>query len=301
MSVPRLWTKFQQGVFAKQPKERLDLLFHIPILGRFVKRAILRQLGLDQVRYAMSGAAPLPAEVLSWFRSLGLEMLEVYGMTENFAVSHCARPGQVRAGYVGPPWEGVEVRIGEHGELLIKSPANMMGYYKEPEKTREAFTEDGFLRTGDVGESDELGRLKITGSVKEQFTTSKGKYVAPAPIENLLGTHPKIEASLVTGVSFPQPFAVVMLNAQECSRIVSTPRARGELESSLRAHLDSVNAQLDPHEQLSFLAVVCEQRTEANGFVTPTLKLKRMLVENHYRQYFETWAKAQQPVVWQQA
>lgn len=301
MSVPRLWTKFQQGVFAKMPKETLDRLFRIPIVSRIVKRRILRQLGLDQVRYAMSGAAPLPADVLAWFRSLGLEMLEVYGMTENLAISHCARPGQVRPGYVGSPWEGVEMRMAENGELLIKSPGNMMGYYKDPEKTRESFTEDGFLRTGDVGETDELGRLKITGRVKEQFKTSKGKYVAPAPIENLLGTHPKIEASLVTGVAFPQPFAIVMLNAQEISRLVSEPQARSELESSLREHLESINAQLDPHEQLSFVAIVSEQWTEANGFVTPTLKVKRTLVENRYQQYFDTWANAQRPVVWQEA
>jgi long-chain acyl-CoA synthetase len=301
MSVPRLWTKFQQGVFAKMPKEKLDRLFRIPIVGRIVKRRILHELGLDQARYAVSGAAPLPAEVLRWFRSLGLEMLEIYGMTENFAVSHCTPPGQVRAGYVGQPWEGVEVRLGENGELLIKSPANMIGYYKDPEKTREAFTEDGFLRTGDVGEIDEIGGLKITGRVKEQFKTSKGKYVAPAPIENLLGTHPKIEASLVTGVAFPQPFAIVMLNAQESSRIVAQPEARSELESSLRAHLASINAQLDPHEQLSFVAVVSDQWTEANGFVTPTLKVKRTLVENRYQPYFDAWAKAQRQVVWQQA
>lgn len=299
MSVPRLWTKFQQGVFAKMPKERLDLLLRIPIVNRIIKRRILRELGLDHVRFAMSGAAPLPADVLSWFRSLGLEMLEVYGMTENFAVSHCARAGQVRPGYVGTPWEGVQMRIADSGELLIKSPANMLGYYKDPEKTREAFTEDRFLRTGDAGETDELGRLRITGRVKEQFKTSKGKYVAPTPIENLLGSHPKIEASLVTGVSFPQPFAIVMLNAEESSRILAEPQERSELESSLRAHLDSVNAQLDPHEQLSFLAVVGEQWTEANGFVTPTLKVKRALVENRYQPYFDAWAKVGQPVVWQ--
>ncbi|HZR83411.1 MAG TPA: AMP-binding protein [Candidatus Binatia bacterium] len=301
MSVPRLWTKFQQGVFAKMPKEKLDRLFRIPIVGRVVKRRILRELGLDHVRYAMSGAAPLPADVLSWFRSLGLEMLEVYGMTENFAVSHCSRPGQVRPGYVGQPWEGVEMRIAESGELLIKSPANMMGYYKDPEKTAEAFTDDRFLRTGDVGETDEMGRLKITGRVKEQFKTSKGKYVAPAPIENLLGTHPKIEASLVTGVAFPQPFAIVMLNADASSSIGSRPDARGEIETSLRAHLDAVNAQLDPHEQLSFVAVVSDEWTEANGFVTPTLKVKRLLVESRYQPYFEGWATAGRPVVWQSA
>jgi long-chain acyl-CoA synthetase len=299
MSVPRLWLKFQQTIFQAKSKEKLDKLFRVPILGRIIKKKILKQLGLEHVRIALSGAAPLPAESLAWFRSLGLELVEAYGMTENFAVSHCCRPGDVRPGYVGQPWQGVDVKLAENGEILVRSPANMIGYFKDPEKTAESFTEDGYFRTGDIGEIDEKGRLKITGRAKEQFKTSKGKYVAPAPIENLLGTHPQIEASLVTGASFPQPFAIVMLSAQESARVVAEPRERAELESSLQAHLDAVNAQLDPHEQLSFLAVVSEQWTEANGFVTPTLKVKRTPVEDRYRQYFDTWASAGRPVVWQ--
>jgi long-chain acyl-CoA synthetase len=299
MSVPRLWLKFQQSIFQAKPKEKLDKLFRIPILGRIVKKKILQQLGLEHVRIALSGAAPLPAESLAWFRSLGLELVEAYGMTENFAVSHCSRPGDVRPGYVGQPWQGVDVKLADNGEILVRSPANMIGYFKDPEKTAESFTEDGYFRTGDVGEIDDKGRLKITGRAKEQFKTSKGKYVAPAPIENLLGAHPKIEASCVTGVSFPQPFALIMLNAVEFSRVSSDPRARDELTQSLKIHLDWINGQVDPHEQLSFMAVVREQWTEAAGFVTPTLKVKRALIEKHYEPQYQQWARQKQAVVWQ--
>lgn len=299
-SVPRLWTKFQQGVLARKPKEQLDRLFRIPLLGRMAKKKILRQLGMDAIRYACTGAAPLPPDIVSWFRGLGLELLEIYGMTENFALSHCSRVGSTSPGTVGTPWPGVEAKFSDIGEVLVKSPGAMLGYYKDEEKTREAFTEDGFLRTGDVGELDSAGRLRITGRAKEQFKTSKGKYVAPAPIENKLGTHPKVEACCVTGVAFPQPFALLMLSAAEWERCRDA-QAREDLTRSLREHLKSVNAQLDPHEQMDFVAVVPEQWTVDNGFITPTFKVKRPVIEKHYSAHFEGWAGRRQAVVWEQA
>jgi long-chain acyl-CoA synthetase len=297
-SVPRIWTKFQQGVLAKIPKAQLDVLLQHPQQGPVVKKQILQQLGLDAVRVCCTGAAPLPADTVRWFRGLGLEMLEILGMTENFALSHCSRVGDRDCGHVGLPWPGVESKFSEIGEILVKSPGNMLGYYKDPEKTREAFTEDGFLRTGDVGELDAQGRLKLTGRAKEQFKTSKGKYVAPAPIENRLGTHPKIEACCVTGVAFPQPFAVLMLSLAEYQRCAEA-RAREELTRSLADHLEQVNAQLDPHEQMDFVVVVPEQWTVDNGFITPTFKVKRPVIEKHYGPHFEHWAQRRQMVIWQ--
>ena len=186
VSVPRLWLKFQLGVLSKLPQERLARLLKIPLVNLFVRKKVLKGLGLERVRFAGSGSAPIPAELIQWYRNLGLELLEGYGMTENFSYSHCNRPGMVRAGYVGPPYDNVDCRLSEEGEVLVKSPGTMLGYYKAPELTEEVLTEDGFLRTGDRGEVDEKGRLRITGRVKELFKTSKGKYVAPAPIENLL-------------------------------------------------------------------------------------------------------------------
>ena len=297
-SVPRIWTKLQLGVFAKLPKAQLDLLLQDPQKGPAMKKQILQQLGLDAVRVSCTGAAPLPPDIVRWYRDLGLEMLEIYGMTENFALSHCSRIGGTTSGTVGYVWPGVESRFSDIGEILVKTPGAMLGYYKDPEKTREAFTEDGYLHTGDVGELAADGSLRITGRAKEQFKTSKGKYVAPAPIENKLGTHPKVEACCVTGVAFPQPFALLMLTQAEWERCRDA-QARAELTRSLQAHLDSVNAQLDPHEQMDFVAVIPEQWTVDNGFITPTFKVKRPVIEKHYGEYFENWAGRRQAVVWQ--
>src|SRR5205085_7425239 len=140
-SVPRLWTKFQLGVFEKLPKKKQDLLFRIPIMGKRVKRKILEQLGLQNVRLALTGAAPLPPPTIAWYRSLGLELLEAYGMSENMAYSHFTRPGSARVGYVGHANKGVDCRIAsDTGEIQVKSPGQTMGYYKEPEKTAECYT-----------------------------------------------------------------------------------------------------------------------------------------------------------------
>ncbi|HRD85498.1 MAG TPA: AMP-binding protein [Rubrivivax sp.] len=299
-SVPRLWVKFQQGVFAKMPPAKLDRLMGIPILGGIVKKKILKQLGLDSVRFAGTGAAPLPPEVMTWYRKLGLELLEGYGMTEQFALATSNRPGQSRIGYVGNPSACCEVRLSDSGEVLTRGPAHMQGYFKEPEKTRETMTDDGWLKTGDLGQFDEQGRLKIVGRAKEQFKTSKGKYVAPAPIESKLSAFTRIEACMVSGVAFPQPFAIAMLPAGQWQALQAA-EPRKAFADELAAHVSAVNEQLDPHERLDFVAVVPEQWTVEAGFVTPTLKLKRNVLETHYGRHFEVWAKSRQTVVWHQA
>ncbi len=298
-SVPRLWVKFQQGVLAKMPAKKLDRLISIPILGGIVKKKVLTQLGLDSVRFAGTGAAPLPAEVMAWYRKLGLELLEGYGMTEQFAFATSSMPGRSRIGYVGEATPCCEVKLSDTGEILTRGPAHMKGYFKEPGKTRETMTDDGWLRTGDLGTFDEQGRLKIIGRAKEQFKTSKGKYVAPAPIESKLAAFSRIEAVMVSGVAFPQPFALAMLPAGHWNTLQAAD-ARREFSDELSAHLKVVNEQLDPHERLDFVAVVPEQWTVEAGFVTPTLKIKRNVVETHYGKYFEVWAKQRKPVVWHQ-
>ncbi len=296
-SVPRLWVKFQQGVFAKMPAKKLDRLMSIPILGGIVKKKILKQLGLDSVRFAGTGAAPLPPEVMAWYRRLGLELLEGYGMTEQFAYATSSMPGKSRIGYVGSATPCTEVKLSDTGEVLTRGPAHMQCYFKEPEKTRETMTDDGWLRTGDLGEFDNEGRLKIVGRAKEQFKSSKGKYVAPAPIESKLSAFTKIEACMVTGVSFPQPFALAMLPLGQWAAL-KEPAARKAFTQELSMHLKAVNIQLDPHERLDFVAVVPEQWSVESGFVTPTLKIKRNVVEKHYAAHFEKWSKMHKDVIW---
>ncbi len=297
ISVPRLWSKFQLGVFHKVPPEKLNRLLKIPILRGLVKKKILKGLGLNQVRFAGSGSAPIPKEILEWYRSLGLELLEGYGMTENFAYSHCTKPGQVRPGYVGAPYPDVQQKISSEGEVLVKSPGNMMGYYKNPEATKESFTKDGFLRTGDLGEIDEKGRLKITGRAKELFKTSKGKYVAPAPIENLLANHPRVEACVVSGAGHPQPHAILMLSEEAQAALKNGEKQT--IMQELTEHLKAVNSKLPAFEQLAFLAVTDDRWLPENGFLTPTMKIKRSKLEDAYSPYADKWYRSKAAVVWQ--
>ncbi|MDO3721975.1 AMP-binding protein [Marinobacter sp. chi1] len=298
LSVPRLWVKFQHGVLQKVPKQKLERLMRMPVVSRLIKKKILKGLGLNKVKLAGSGSAPLSNDVLDWYRALGLELLEGYGMSENFAYSHMNRPGRSRTGYVGEALPGVDVKISEDGEVLVKSPATMMGYYKDEEKTREAFTDDGYLKTGDKGELDELGRLKLTGRIKEIFKTSKGKYIAPAPIENRLMSHDAIEMVCVSGANQTQPHALVVLG-EEIRPRAADESFRKDLEASFKNLIQEVNKSVDPHEQLAFITVVSDEWSVENSFLTPTMKLKRNVVEDAYQEKVDTWYAKRQPVIWQ--
>ncbi len=297
-SVPRLWVKFQHGVHHKMPPAKLNRLLAIPIIGAIVRRKVRKALGLDQCRIAAGGAAPMPVSLLNWYRGLGLPINEGYGLTENLAVSHLTVPGSDQTGTVGPPYEGVEARIdAETGEIQMRSPAVMQGYYKEPAQTRDTFTADGWLRTGDKGRIDPQGNLHITGRVKDLFKTSKGKYVAPAPIEDKLVMHEAVEACVVTGANLGQPLGIVMLNAETVTR-VSDPVARSELEASLAQHLKDVNATLDPHEQLDCVVVETTAWTVDNDLITPTFKVKRNRIEELYSAQYEVWESSRRKVIW---
>jgi long-chain acyl-CoA synthetase len=300
-SVPRLWVKFQQGVHHKLPPARLNLLLSIPLVGTLVRRKLLKALGLHQCRFAAGGAAPMPMALLAWYRQLGLPINEGYGMSENLAVSHLTLAGQNQEGSVGPPYPGVQARLDAvTGEIQTRSGAQMQGYYKEPAMSQAALTVDGWLRTGDQGQVDVHGNLHITGRLKDLFKTSKGKYVAPAPIEDRLGMHAAVEACIVTGANLGQPLGMVMLNAQAAQDSVNTD-ARTALERSLEAHLRSVNAALDPHEQLACLIVVTTPWSVDNDIVTPTFKVKRSRIEAVYANEFEGWEASGRKVIWQTA
>lgn len=298
-SVPRLWVKFQQGVHHTMPPAKLNRLLSVPILGGIVRRKVLKALGLDQCRIAAGGAAPMPMALLQWYSRLGLHINEGYGMTENLAVSHFTVPGQNQQGSVGPTYDGVEHRLDpQTGEVQMRSPALMLGYYKEPGKTREAMTDDGWLRTGDKGRIDAHGILTITGRVKDLFKTGKGKYVAPAPIEDKLVMHEAIEACVVTGANLGRPLGIVMLGAEYAARVADAG-ARREIEQSLADHLQSVNATLDPHERLQCLVVTTTAWTVENDIITPTFKVKRNRIEDLYASRYEAWESSGKKVIWQ--
>ena len=291
--VPRIWTKFQMGVYSRIPAKRLDFLLGLPFIGKRVGHKVLAGLGLDALRVAVSGAAPVPQTLLAWYQKLGLDVLEVYGMTEGCGYSHICLPGQYKQGWIGKPCPDVEVRIDELGEVQVRSQANMLGYFKEPQKTAETITEDGFLRTGDKGEQDAEGRLRLTGRLKEIFKTSKGKYVAPAPIENRLAVHSRIEQVCVVGDGLSAPLGLCVLST------VNQEEGRASLHSSLEKLLEEVNAVLDKHERLRRLVVVKDSWAVENGFLTPTLKIKRNVIEDTYGARFEEWSERSEAVLWQ--
>ncbi len=297
LSVPRLWLKFQQGVFTKMPPGRLDFLLKVPFLGKRVAKKVLTGLGLENVRVAGSGSAPIPAELIAWYRRLGLDLREGYAMTEDLAYSHIATPELSEPGYVGVPLPGVEVKLSEEGEVLIKSPGQMKGYFKQPELDAECFTEDGFFRTGDKGERKPSGLLKLTGRVKELFKTAKGKYVAPAPIENLINEHPLIELSCVSGVGQPAAYALVVL-AEDIRGKVGEPAVKERIVTELGPWLKECNSKLSGYEQLQMFVIHDEVWSIENGLLTPTMKIKRSKIEASVTDRLERWYGSKSPVVW---
>ena len=297
LSVPRLWLKFQQGVFDKMPPRKLDRLLGVPLLGRIVARKVLKGLGLDQVLVAGSGSAPIPAELIAWYRRLGLKLFEGYAMSEDNSYSHTSNEQFNAPGYVGVPMPGVQVRLSPEGEILIKSPGQFSGYYRQPELTAESFTEDGFFRTGDLGEQTDDGLLKVTGRIKELFKTAKGKYVAPVPIENALNANPIVELSIVSGVGQPSPYAMVVL-AEQLRPQVGDPAVRGRVQGELELLLQNVNRGLADHHQLRMIVVAREPWSIENGCLTPTMKIRRSRIEASVAAHVEGWYAAPGPVLW---
>ena len=297
VSVPRLWLKFQQGVLQTMPADQLDALLADPSTAPAVGRKVLAGLGLDEVRIAACGAAPIPPSLLVWYRRLGLNLVEGYGMTEDFAYSHRTTTEFNAAGHVGVACPGVQVRIAEDGEVLIKSPGQMVGYYKQPELNAQCYTEDGYFRTGDLGELAADGQLKLTGRVKELFKTSKGKYVAPAPIETRLNAHPMVEQAVVSGVGQPAPYALVVLSELVRPTLCAVG-VRERVNGELGRLLHDVNTALASHERLQMLVVAREPWSIDNGCLTPTMKVRRGRIEAAVAAQMDGWYATEGPVVW---
>ena len=297
VSVPRLWLKFQQGVLQTLPADTLDALLADPATAPATGRKVLASLGLDEVRIASCGAAPIPPSLLAWYRRLGLNLVEGYGMTEDFAYSHRTTSEFNAAGHVGVACPGVQVRIAQDGEVLIKSPGQMVGYYKQPELNAQCFTADGYFRTGDLGELRPDGQLKLTGRVKELFKTAKGKYVAPAPIEARLNAHPMVEQAIVSGVGQPQPYALVVL-AETLRPTLADAAVRARVDAALGQLLRDVNEGLAAHERLHRLVAVREPWSIDNGCLTPTMKVRRSRIEAAVATEVDTWYAQPGPVLW---
>ena len=297
LSVPRLWIKFQQGVFAKIPPKKLDRLLSIPFLGKIVARKVLSGLGLDQVLFASSGSAPLPVELIVWYRRLGLNLMEGYGMTEDFAYSYNSTVDKCLPGYVGVPRDSVQVRLSDEGEVLVKSPGQLVGYYKRPDLDAESFTDDGFFKTGDLGSINKDGLLKITGRIKELFKTGKGKYVAPAPIENKLNAHPMIESSMVSGVGQSASYALIVL-AEDVRPKINDAAFKAEITEQMIGLLKETNKGLADYEQMKMIVIANEPWSIDNGCLTPTMKIKRSKIEEKVAPLVDAWFEGKDAVLW---
>lgn len=290
--VPRIWAKFQEKILEKMPQKKLNTMLKIPILNSIVKKKIQKALGLAEVKINISAAAPIPADLLRWFNSLGIVVREVYGMTENCAVSH-ANLEKIKIGTVGHPHKGIEVRLSDEGEIQTRHGATMVGYYKEPQMTAEMFTQDGFLKTGDQGSVDSEGYLTITGRIKDLFKTDKGKYVSPSPIEMMLLANPDIEQVCVVGMGIPQPIALTVLSA------MGKAKSNEDIAKSLAKTLEEVNPQLEHHERLVKSVIMKNSWTIENGLMTPTLKVKRNEVEKIHMPKYPMWYQKDGVVVWE--
>ncbi|WP_268124141.1 AMP-binding protein [Roseivirga pacifica] len=289
--VPRIWQKFQEKILEKMPQEKLTKLINLPVLGGIIKKKIRKKLGLSQSAANFSGAAPIAVSLKQWYRKLGIEINQAYGMTEDCILSHFNLPGANKFGTVGKPMPGVISKLSEEGEILIKSNCLMHGYYKEPEKSTAMFTEDGFLKTGDIGEFDHDGYLTITGRVKDQFKTDKGKYISPAPIELELLKNTDIEQVCIVGTGIPQPIALIVLSEQ------GKNKSQVQIDESIWTTINQVNPALESFEKVAKAVIMKEDWTIDNGLMTPTLKVKRNQVEKIHMPMYADWFNQSENVV----
>jgi long-chain acyl-CoA synthetase len=247
---------------------------------RLVFAKVRERLG-GRLRVGVSGAAPLSPEVMEFFHALGVPVIEGYGLTETASSATVNEPDDFRIGTVGRPVEGAEVRLADDGEILIRSDSVFAGYYKEPEATAAALTDDGWLRTGDVGELDDEGFLRITDRKKDLIITAGGKNIAPQNLENALKTSRFVSQALVVGDRRPYVTALVTLDEAE---VASSGRDPQELVEEL---VDDVNRDRTRVEQIKRFVILPRDFSQDEGEVTPTLKLRRRVIHEHFADEIE--------------
>lgn len=275
--VPRIWTKIKQAVEQKLGGPAvMKTLLNIPLLNRYLSKLLLKQLGFSEVRFALCAAAAVDIDVLLWYKRLGLKLNEAYGLSETCGLSHMVKQQQNCFGRVGQIIPGCECKLNEQGEILLRNPALMTGYYKQPDLTASTIDTDGWLHTGDLGHIDSDGFLAIVGRSKDIFKTTKGQYITPAPIELLCQKRLQIDHTILMGAGFSQPFLLLSLAETKYS---NNPMA---FKKNCQQQLVEINQQLEPHQRLSHIYICNDPWTPETGFLTPTLKIKRGPIEQHY-------------------
>ena len=291
-AVPRIWTKFYLGVTAKMPPKKLKRLLKIPIVSGMVKKKLLRALGLSNVQVAATGAAITPAFIKNFYKKLDIHLIEAYGMTEVCGSMTNGVDSSWPADAVGRAIPGGEVKIDEEtGEILMSSPYMMTGYYKNPEKTAEVLV-DGWMHSGDRGTIDQDGNVRVIGRVKDAFKTSKGSYVTPNPLEEVMMKNEYIEQVCVAGLGIPQPIALVNLSE------IGKASDKAEVESSVRSTVESLNKTRAKFEKISTIIIQEDDWSVDNELLTPTLKVRRGKIDDCYSQEYLAWHEANSDVIW---
>jgi long-chain acyl-CoA synthetase len=267
------------------------LAFRHRIADRLVFSKIRARMG-GRLRIPGSGGAPLAKEIAEFFDAIGVRILEGYGLTECTTAASTNRADRYRFGTVGPPLPGFEIKLGEDGEVLIRSETVFQGYYKDPEATAAVLTEDGWLHTGDVGELDEDGFLRITDRKKDILVTAGGKNVAPQNIENDLKTSKFVSQAVIVGDRRPYVAALITLDGPEIERWASergldgdfdTLAAAPEVRDLVQEIVDDANRERSRYEQVKRFVILPRDFSMEEGEITPTLKLRRRVVLDHFQ------------------
>ncbi|MDS1869478.1 AMP-binding protein [Vibrio vulnificus] len=293
ISVPRLWTLFQQRIQDKLPQKRLSFLLKIPFVSGLIKKKLADGLGLDQARVLGCGSAPVSPALLAWYHSVGLNITEAWGMTESFAYSTLNYPFRAdKIGSVGNAGPGIELKIASDDEIMVRGKGLFSGYYKNDIATQEAFDKEGWLHTGDIGRLDAEGYLTIQGRKKDTFKTAKGKFVSPVPIENKLFEYSRVEMMCLIGLGLPAPILLVVPH--------NFPNFdRDRYERTTKRVIAKMNAELESHEQIKGVLMIKDPWSIDNGILTPTLKIKRHVLEQKYHEVGQNWPK-DKLVVWEE-
>ncbi|WP_323789661.1 AMP-binding protein [Psychroserpens sp.] len=292
-AVPRIWTKFREKILESLPQKKLNILLSIPLINGIIKKKLKQKLGLTDAVFIASAAAPIASEIVRWYQKLGITIYQGYGMTEDCCVSHFNKPGASKIGTVGKTFDNVKAKLSAEGEICIKNSCLMKGYFKAPELTAEVFDDEGYLKTGDMGEFDHDGFLSIVGRVKDQFKTDKGKYISPSHIELLMCSNTDIEQICIVGTGIPQPIALITLSE------LGKAKSKEGISSSLLASVAEINPTLEKHERLEKVVIMKEDWNVANGLTTPSMKVKRNSIEKIHQEFYPTWFNTSDNIIFE--
>jgi len=291
-SVPRIWTKFYLGVASKLSLKTQNILFKIPVISGILKKKIRYALGLSQAKVVATGSAITPAYLKEWYADLGVHLIEAYGMTEVCGSITNTPMRDAPKDSVGKPVPGCEIKIDvKTQEVLMKSPYMMKGYYKDPELTARVL-KNGWLSSGDKGALDENGFLKIIGRVSDAFKTSKGKFITPNPLEEIIEKNVLVEQVCIAGLGIPQPIAIINLSE------VGQSSPKEEIASSLVKTLDLLNKDLANYTRVSTIVIDKITWNTDNALLTPTLKIRRGAIDDQYGQNFQNWHDSEENIIW---